>query len=229
MSNSNKVNAGFEFLNLNYGTVISTGSMTKVEAKVSLDMVSDYAEEYVKRLKHANIQRFEATGLTKEKLEDYFKAIIYLRVLSINGELTEWRQCKQLYIPQWLQNVIALLGRVVETDLGISIEPVMDKLEYDFADLLETSSKLQFFIADGFHLYKDAFPRTDTGSKEMMSFTIKNGMVYATSAKPNPSYSYAAGFLGLEMSGFKDKLAFPIPYDEVDFIKLNLLHDEVIF
>lgn len=215
--------------NLNYGTQPTTSTIEEIKVKIDPNIfISDYAKAYKSELGRRNPARDAAVDLTIEELQKYFLGILAIRFDQIEGECKVWRQAKELYIPAWIQFVISQVGRVVDVEKGLVMIPIY-KGEYDINELLDISNKLQVFKPDGVSLLKDAFPRTTDGDKDLMSMAIIDGYVKAMSKIPHPIQSYVSAFLGMQLekeAAFK--VIYRIRYDDVEFIRTMLSHEETL-
>lgn len=218
------------FESINFDTKPTTVQTETVEVTIDLGlMVNDYAKAYAAELQRRNPVRFDATGITVEDLESYFKGLIAMRVASVRGKFPEWRDAKALYIPAWIEFTMTSIGEVYDTDRGLRIIPSCTE-KYDLNAMMDISNKLRVFKADGVVLLRDAFPRTADGDSDTMSMAIINDYVCAMDKTAHPIASYVAAYLGFkikEEAAFK--MLYRVRYDDVEYIRTMLMSEEKLF
>lgn len=218
------------FASINFGTRPTTVQAEVIEVTVDLDlMVDDYGKAFSNELYRRNPVRAESIGLTAGDLSTYFKSLIALRIDQINGEKKDWRKAKALYVPAWIEFVMTSVGEIYDTDRGFRILPVCS-YEYDLDSMLDISSKLRAFKADGVTLLQDVMPRTAEGDYDTMTMILVNNFVYSMKSDAHPIHSYVAAYLGLKL---KEDTAFSalyrVRYDDVEYIKAMLLREEKLY
>lgn len=214
---------------LNYGTKPTTMSLETINVMVEpTTFVGDYAKAYCAELLRRNPDRFDASELDEEELNAYFLGLIGIRLDQIQGNCKVWRQAKELYIPSWIQFILSGIGIVTDYNRGLALSPKF-KSDYDIDRMLNTSNKLRVFSSDGVSMHKDAFPRDVEGDPDMMGMAIINGYVQSMTEIPHPIQSYVAAFLGLRLEEEATyKMLYRVRYDDVNFIKQMLMHEEAI-
>ena len=214
---------------LDYGTKPTTATLETINVIVEPQIfVGDYAKAYCSELERRNPDRFDATDINQEELNSYFLGLIGIRLDQIQGNCKVWRQAKELYIPSWIQFILSGIGIVTDYTRGLILNPKFS-ISYDIDVMLDTSNKLRVFSSDGVSMHKDAFPRDIEGDPDMMGMAIINGYVQSMSEIPHPIQSYVAAFLGLRLEEEANyKMMYRIRYDEVNFIKQMLMHEEAI-
>lgn len=215
--------------NLNYGTKPTTTVIEEITVQLNPQIfVEGYAKAYLGEMVRRNPMRAKASAITADDLQDYFMSLIAIRMEQIQGHCPVWRQAKELYVPAWIQFVLSRIGRVVDVERGLMITPSM-KSEYDIDKMLSVSNRLSVFKSDGIAILKDAFPRSIEGDKDLMMMAIINGYVQSMTSVPHPIQSYISAFLGMRLEEEATyKLLYRVRYDEVNFIKQMLLHEEAI-
>lgn len=213
--------------NFDFGTKPTTTSLDII--KVALDetiILKDFAKAYANELFRRNPAKAEEINLTASELQTYFTGIIAIRVKAIEGNCKDWRQAKLLAIPTWIQFVISQIGEVVDVERGLKFVPSFDR-EYDINELLDVSTRLSSFSNDGVTMHRDAFPRDNEGDVDLMSMAIIDGYVKSMSATAHPITSYISAFLGAKLeeeAAFK--ILYRVRYDDVEFIRTMLMHEE---
>lgn len=226
MSNSNVEGV---FQNLNFGTKPTGVKLEKVIVTIDPSfMIGDFAQAYAAELNRRNPVRFNAIGLTKDDLNYYFTNLIVMRVESVRDQFKHWREAKALLIPSWIEFTMTCIGEVIDHDRGLDIIPECEG-EYDFAKMLEISSKLRSFQSDGVQLHRDAFPRTKDGDVDTMSMAIIGDYVYSQSKDATPIFSYVAAYLGFKLKEEQSfKMLYRVRYDDVGYIRSMLLSEESV-
>lgn len=215
------------FDELDYGTKVTTASQETIEVELNPDlMVKDFAKAYANELLRLNPTRYKSEPISEDELFEYFKAILKIRVEMISNDCPNFRQAKRILIPTWIQFVISKLGIVADRSRGLLFKPKFT-YSYDLPKVLEISSRLEPYQADGLAMHLDAFPREWQGDYNVMSMAIVNDYVMSITDQAHPVHSYVAGFLGhklVEEQVFG--MLYRIRYDEYSFILQQIIHDK---
>ena len=230
------------FENLNFGTKVSTVSQETVYVNVDGRMIRDYAQAYIKESRRLNPEAIAEVNLTLDELTQYFKFLLKCRVQSLSPDgLSIWRRIKQCYIPSFFQFVLSQIGIYVDYSYGLKFIPVYDeevpKLKSssdegsdEGIDYFATSDKIAFFTHYGLAATRDAMPRNVEGDPDTMGFIISGDYVYGRRIDQHPICSYVAAFLGFKLSEDSAfKMLYRVRYDDVEFIKESLIHEEAIY
>ena len=216
--------------NHNFATM-NFGSAGPVPAKletiaVTIDpsiMVDQYADAFVKETTRVAPLIFERVGLTVEEMRSYARFILKQRVLSVKGECKNYRQCKNLYIPSFLQYAISMIGEVIIRPKGIKLVPEYDDDVISLQEALAISDKVSAF-ADKLQMVRDAMPRDSKGDVDVMSTALIAGYAMSIEKVEHESSAYVAAFLGFKL---QEELAFRVlyrvQYDDVDYITSAIL------
>lgn len=223
-----------KFKDLNFGTKPTTDTYDTIYVSINPDMIlSDFAQAYYYEMQRRNAPKFDSFvsngRLTVEKLDNYFKSIIMIRIQAVQGHCPVWRQAKRILIPTWIQFVISLLGEYVDINKGFKIVPTFD-YDYNIEELIEFSSVIKSFSEDGLTMHEDAFPRDVEGDADTMSMVVIDGYVKSMTETAAPIMSYVNAFLGAKLeeeAAFK--ILYRVRYDDVRFIRDMLLHEEAIY
>jgi hypothetical protein len=228
MENNFKSNAKKEF-NLDFGTVISTSAaLQTIEVEIDPELImKDYARVFTANLQRVNHDKFLDSGITQEKVFDYFKGILKIRVESVQNNCPNWRKAKALYIPAWVQFAISRVGEYIDRKRGLKFVPVYEE-QYDLSSMLEFSITLSSWVEDGIDMFKDAFPRDREGDPDTMSLAVIDNYVKGINQVPSIN-SYIAAFLGFKLKSDNNfAMLYRIRYDDVDFISSSLLNTREI-
>lgn len=238
---NNNVSLRADKFNFDFGTKPTTDQLEEIKVEIHPDlMIGDFGIAYAKELMRRNPVKFEAWVISREseeldhlsavakELTEYFTGLIQIRVDSVVSSVPKWREAKKLYIPTWIQFTLTQIGEVVDTVRGLRFTPAMSET-YDINNLLVTSDKLRAFIVDGVSMHLDAFPRDREGDKDLMGMAIIDGYVRSMSELPHPIYSYVSAFLGAKLeSEAAFKMLYRVRYDDVEFIRSMLMHEEAL-
>lgn len=218
-----------KFENLDFGTVISTGKLERIEVQIDPEMVvKDYSDAFVKELRRRNPQRFQAEEITADDMYTYSCGLLKIRVESVENNCPNWRRAKGLYIPAWIQFAISRIGESSDRKRGLQFVPVFN-YSYDLDWMLAFSDSLAAYADDGVALFQDAFPRDREGNLDTMSLAVINDYVKGQS-QVQPVNSYIAAFLGFTLA--KDTafdVLYRVRYDDIDFIHDQLIHTKELF
>jgi hypothetical protein len=208
------------FTNLDLGSAkpISV-PMETIEVKVEGDLFGNYAKAFVKEAMRKNPLRAEQVNLTAEEVDAYSRFLLTKRIESVNGVCSDFRKLKGLYIPAWIQFNLAMIGRVVIRDRGITLMPVEDHAsQMTLEEAIKVSEKIGMF-EDDLQIVQDAMPRTEDGDLDVMSTALIAGYMRSLNPVKHPMSTYAAAFMGLKL---KEEMAFAalyrVQYDDFAFI-----------
>ena len=243
-----------KFESLNFDTHPTNGNYDTINVSVDFEkIVSGYAQAYAHELHRRNPLRYEASKLNEESLEFYFKYLIWIRLQCVHDSCTEFRRVRALMVPDWIAFILDKLGEAFYPKMGLHIVPtcpseveflkclkvekalsLKDKAPKEisvllFGDALDISTRLRAFRDDGVGMSDNAFPRSKEGDAEVMSTMLIDD--YVKSIKEvTPIKTYVSAFLGLNMLGSHawDAL-FRIRYDDIEYIRDRLIHEESLF
>lgn len=215
----NNMNAS-SFSELDLGSVKPTSvPMETIEVKVEGDLFGDFGKSFVKEAYRKNPLRAEQIKLTSEEVESYARFLLTKRIESINGNCSDFRKLKILAIPAWIQYNLAMIGKVVIRDRGLTLMPCEDepsKMTLDEA--IKISEKISMF-EDDLQIVFDAMPRTDGGDLDVMSTALIAGYMRSLNPVKHVAATYAAAFMGLKL---KEEMAFAalyrVQYDDIAYI-----------
>lgn len=216
------------FNDIEYGSRPHGISVEEINLTFNLDMFSDYAKAYYGEIQRRNIRKLEATQLSIDELDEYFRGLFIIRIKSLhNGGFKDWRQAKLLFIPAWIQLIISKYGVLNKPEFGLRIVPTIEA-EININNLLITSQKLSSFTDDGMFMVRDGFPRDNEGDIDVMMMAVFENQVRGIIRPDNPSplAQLVAAFTNQKIEQDTTfKALYRISYDEVDFIKSMLLND----
>lgn len=225
----NKKASNFNELDLGSGKPISV-PMETIEVKVEGDLFDNYAKAFVNEAYRKNPLRAEQIKLTGEEVEAYARFLLTKRIECVHGECADFRKLKVLYIPAWIQYNLAMIGKVVIRDRGLTLMPVEDDpSDMTFKEALEISEKIGMLI-DDLQIVQDAMPRTDVGDTDVMSTALIAGYMRSLNPVKHVASTYAAAFMGLKL---KEEMAFAtlyrVQYDDIAYIASALTTQRGLF
>lgn len=109
---------------LNFDTHPSAGSYDTITVGVDFEqIVSGYAQAYAHELHRRNPLRYEASSLTEQSLDFYFRYLLWLRLKSIHDNCKEFRLARALQVPDWIAFILDKLGEAFYPNMGLHIIP----------------------------------------------------------------------------------------------------------
>lgn len=228
MNNNNNASI---FTGLDLGSVKPTSvPMETIEVKVEGDLFGNYAKAFVKEAYRKNPLRAEQIQLTAEEVDAYSRFLLTKRIESVNGNCSDFRRLKALYIPVWIQYNLAMIGRVVIRDRGITLMPVEDEAsKMTLEEAIKVSEKIGMF-EDDLQIVQDAMPRTENGDVDVMSTALIAGYMRSLNPVKHVASTYAAAFMGLKL---KEEVAFAalyrVQYDDIAYIASALTAQRGLF
>lgn len=226
MSNAN---ASFSQLDLGSAKPISV-PMETIEVAIGGELFGDYATAFLKEAYRKNPLRAEQVGLTSDEVQEYVKYLVTKRIQSVRGECSDFRRLKVLYIPAWIQYNLAMIGRVIIRDRGLTLVPVEDEpSSMTLEQAMKVSEKIGMFI-DDLQIVQDAMPRDDRGDLDVMSTALIAGYMRSLNPVKHVASTYASAFMGLKL---RQEAAFQalyrIQYDDIAFIAAALTTQRGLF
>lgn len=227
MNNNNA--STFTSLDLGSAKPISV-PMETIEVKVEGDLFGNYAKAFVREAYRKNPLRAEQIKITAEEVDAYSRFLLTKRIESVNGTCADFRKLKALYIPVWIQYNLAMIGRVVIRDRGITLMPVEDSVsKMTLEEAIEVSEKIGMF-EDDLQIVQDAMPRTEDGDLDVMSTALIAGYMRSLNPVKHVASTYAAAFMGLKL---KEEVAFAalyrVQYDDIAYIASALTTQRGIY
>lgn len=217
-------NSNASFANLDLGTPKPTAvPMENVEVVISGDLISNYGTAFVSEAYRVNPLKAEQVKLTAEEVDKYSRYLVTKRIESIHGRCDDFRKLKNLYIPVWIQYNLAMIGRVVLRDRGLTIIPIeSEPSTMTFEEALVISEKIGAF-EDDLQIVNDAMPRSQDGDKDVMSTALIADYVRSLTPVTHVASTYVTAFMGMRL---KEEAAmavlYRVQYDDVQYIATAL-------
>lgn len=217
-----------------FGFIPSSPSATEMEDVVveinPTDFLEGYSRAFVYEAQRTNPIMFEAHPLTEEEVSAYSTFLINERINSVRNNCPNWKNLKLMWIPDWIQYVISLIGTFTNYEYGLRFLPVMDEkvqvitIQEAFA-ISEKISKYSTSLG----MHKDAMPRGDEGDEDVMSCALISNRVKATKKLTHPESSYVAAFAGLSLrKEAAMNVLYRISYDDINYIRNDFLSNKKI-
>ena len=217
-------NSNASFVNLDLGTTKpTTVPMETINVIINGDLVSDYGRAFVSEAKRVNPLKAEQVQLTAEEVDAYSRYLITKRIESIHGNCDDFRKLKTLYIPVWIQYNLAMIGRVVMRDRGLTINPIEEQpSSMTFEEAIKISEKIGAF-EDDLQVVQDAMPRSSDGDRDVMSTALIADYVRSLTPVTHVASTYITAFMGMRL---KEESAmavlYRVQYDDVQYIATAL-------
>lgn len=236
-------NGNFDIRNLDFGSNPPIAAdIVNVEVEIdSQGMVKDYAEAWTREAERKNPALWRVVGLTKEEMVAYVWYLMVMRVKIVNNERVERRFLSQMYIPAYIQQVLALIGEVTIRDKGLVLKPVVDLTEDESAnnhrnpklltdaEALAISEKIGAF-EDHMYMMKKAMPLDIEGDREVMTTALIAGYVRSMEKLSHPALAYISAFLNFKLreEGVLSIL-YRVRYDDIEYIRLAMMHQKGLY
>lgn len=217
-------NSNASFVNLDLGTTKpTTVPMETIDVVINGDLISQYGTAFVSEARRVNPLKAEQVGLTAEEVDAYSRYLVTKRIESIHGTCDDFRKLKTLYIPVWIQYNLAMIGRVVMRDRGLTINPIDgEPSTMTFAEAIRISEKIGAF-EDDLQIVQDGMPRDPGGDKDVMSTALIADYVRSLTPVTHVASTYVTAFMGMRL---KEEAAmavlYRVQYDDVQYIATAL-------
>jgi len=220
-----------KFSSLDLGTgAPSSVPMEVIEVEISPEvLLGDYACAFMRECSRTQSLRVRTVSLTEDEVFQYACFLLDARIKTINAYYPAANRLKIMAIPAFLQYCLENIGRVVRHDVGLTMVPVMSKVDViSFEDALIISDKIASF-EDSLVILRDAMPRSLDGNVEVMSTALIAGYV-RSQQKISPVSSYISAFLGLKLrkeNAFQ--MLYRVQYDDLEYIRMALTRSGGLF
>lgn len=223
---------------IDLGTQVTTATMDEFHVTVDPTiMMYDYGMALLGELERRNPLKYQAAvtqllqlsqySNIQQCVENYMNGLMIMRIQSIHGNCPFWRQAKEIRMTAVIQDALSCLGIITNRAEGYRIIPELKNQDvtFDMGEVLSFSDFLDGFSAEGLKVFRDAMPRGSEGDVDTMSCIIINQEVRSLKVDAHPTFSYIAGFLGLEPSVAQPMLRYGVRYDIMAYIKPMLLRE----
>lgn len=218
----------------NYGFIPNQPVATDFEEIVisinPSDFLEGYSRAFISEAQRLNPLMFEAHPLTEEEITSYSTYLISERINSVHHRCPNWKNLKLLWIPDWIQYVISLIGTFTNYEFGLKFIPVMDESikPISIQEAYEISKKLSLF-SNTLGMHRDAMPRGDEGDEDVMSCALISNRIRATKRLTHPESSYVAAFAGLTLRKEAAlNILYRVSYDDINYIRNDFLSNRKI-
>lgn len=184
------------------------------------DLLLDFADAFSEELFRLQPRLVDKMQLSSKELSSYFKGVLYLRVLDVNGKNKFHRQERLLLVPAWIEYAISQIGIVTDSMYGLTFIPEMELEDFSIDDMIETSHKLSYYKDAGVELLENVYPRTNEGSESFMTMAVIKSKVCSYKKDADPLSVYLSAFLSstLEERSALESL-YRIEYQDVDYVR----------
>lgn len=218
----------------NYGFITNPPVATDLEDIIieinPTDFLEGYSKAFVFEAQRVNPLMFDSNPLTEQEISAYSTFLINERIKSVHNNCPNWKNLKLLWIPDWIQYVISLIGTFTNYEFGLRFTPVMSQSVevIDITKAFEISEKLaKYSTCLGMH--KDAMPRGNEGDEDVMSCALISNRIKSTRKLAHPESSYVAAFAGLTLRKEATmSILYRVSYDDINYIRNDFLSNKKI-
>lgn len=188
---------------------------------------STIAEVFSKALVH-ECQRvrplsFRDRPLDVDEVCTYIKYLFKMRCEQVNGNTVPWRKLKLLWVPDFVEYVLSLIGKVDFRDYGLKIMPVYKgEVNMTLEEAYQVSEKLADYMNKPLHLTQNAFSTSEMGDEEVMSCALIADTVHGMRSDCHPNATYMAAFANIQLvKECAFSALYRVKYDDMAIIMDN--------
>lgn len=211
---------GFEHFFSDLGGVAHPVTTEVIDVEIGAEsMLRAYGEAVIAEAQRTNPTLFNVEPLTIEEIMDYAQFLLHTRVGLVNGYGNiRPHHCKPLWIPVFIQHVLAAIGIVDYYKVGLRVRPKVSVEPYSLEEAVAFSYKLSKY-RDGLQMVQNAMPSDFKGDPDVMSCAIIDDYVRSFKQDTHPAAAYVAAFAGLQLIEQASLSAlYRIQYDDTSFI-----------
>lgn len=194
------------------------------------DFLDGYSRAFVFEAQRTNPIMFDSNPITEQEVSAYSTFLISERIKSVHNQCPDWKNLKLLWIPDWIQYVISLIGKFTNYEFGLKFTPILNESVevIDIAEAFRISEKLSKY-STSMGMHKDAMPRGDEGDEDVMSCALISNRIKATKRLAHPESSYVAAFAGLTLRKEATmSILYRVSYDDINYIRNDFLSNKKI-
>lgn len=189
-----------------------------------------YAKAFVAEARRVNPLRMEQIGLTVEEVEKYSQFLLERRIAFVNETCDNFRKLKSLYIPSFIQYNLAMVGKLILRDDGLTLIPVYVGPKTISLEKAYVISEKIGSLENDLQIVQDAMPRDVLGDVDVMSTALIAGYVRSIKPVEHVASTYVTAFLGMKL---RQEAAFAVlyrvQYDDLNFISTALTTQKKLF
>ena len=211
---------GFRKMDLTNAQPVPASRDTITITISSTEVLSDFAQAFVEEGYRKNPLLAEQVKLTAEELSAYNHYLLTKRVETIHQQCRDFRKLGVLYIPSWVQYLLAMIGIVYDDQLGLEFIPVMEEPStMSFEEAVTISNKVRAFNRD-LQMVNEAMPRGIYGESSVMQTLIIADYVRSIRQVTHISDTYVTAALGFKIQQDLGLTAlYRLQYDDVSYIR----------
>lgn len=194
-------------------------SHEKVVVEITNDNITrPYVRGFISEMYRMNAVHAKAVGLTEDELTDYINYIVSERCAFINGDYRARSRNKTMWIPDFVQYVIAMLGRVEKRELGLTLIPVYVGETISQSEAQAISDKIAL-LQDYMSVSRNSFPLDEAGDPEVMTTVLMSNTVVAMTPLSHPVHQLVTSFLGMRLKEeAAHGLLYRVQYDDLEYL-----------
>lgn len=202
-----------------------------VEVEIGSEtLFGSYAKAFIAEARRVNPLRMEQIGLTVDEVEKYSQFLLERRVAYVNDACVDFRKLKPLYIPSFIQYNLAMVGKLILRDDGLTLIPVYNGPKPISLDKAYAISEKIGSLENDLQIVQDAMPRDVLGDVDVMSTALIAGYVRSIKPVEHVASTYVTAFLGMKL---RQEAAFAVlyrvQYDDLNFISTALTTQKKLF
>jgi len=170
-----------------------------IDVEISAEnLFSEYSKMFILECAREEPLLAKEVKLTSAEILKYCEYLVYKRVEIVNETITDFHKVRQLYLPFWIEECLAHVGKVWIRELGFLLTPVYDAETISYEEARIISDRLSYF-AESVDMANKVMPRATEGNADVMSLALIAAEVSGMNKRSTPRGAAISRFLGLKL------------------------------
>ena len=182
------------------------------------NIAKPYVHGFISEMYRINPIFSKAIQLSEEELMDYINYLISERCKQVNGDYHARNRNKNMWIPDFIQYVISMIGIVEKRELGLRMIPEYGSEVISYEQATVVSNKLAQ-TQDFMSLSRNAFPKDEFGDAEVMTTVLVSTSVKSMNVLTHPVNQLITAFLGMRLKEeAMHGILYRVQYDDLQYL-----------
>lgn len=182
------------------------------------NIAKPYVHGFVSEMFRINPLFAKALELSEDDLMDYINYLISERCKQVNGDFHVRNRNKNMWIPDFIQYVISMIGIVEKREHGLRMIPEYTSEVIDIERATVISNKLAQ-TQDFMSVSRNAFPTDEFGDAEVMTTVLVSTSVRSMTTLTHPVNQLITAFLGMRLKEeAMHGILYRVQYDDLQYL-----------
>ena len=182
------------------------------------NIAAPYVRGFISEMYRMNPLYAKTISLTEQELLNYINYLIAERCEQVNGNYHVRNRNKMMWIPDFIQYVISMVGIVEIRDLGLRLIPEYEGEVISIAEAQTISDKISL-TQDFMSVSRNAFPIDIEGDEEVMTTVLVSSSVRSMKVLSHPVNQLITAFLGMRLKQEAlHGVLYRVQYDDLEYL-----------